>query len=101
MINLRPAAFFELEGFAHADLFQPDEPAWSALGQRLVDYLEGQRDWEIHIELTAGVHLLGDHISIAPGCRIDAPVSHIKCILSSYFLLFRHILTRKKFIHSQ
>ena len=71
MIDLRPAAFFELEGFAHVDLFQPDEPAWSALGQRLVDYLEGQRDWEIHIELPAGVHLLGDRIAIAPGCRIE------------------------------
>ena len=71
MMNLRPAAFFELEGLAHADLFQPDEPAWSALGQRLVEYLEGQRDWEIHIELPASVHLLGDRISIAPGCRIE------------------------------
>ena len=71
MMNLRPAAFFELDGFAHADLFQPDEPAWSALGQRLMDYLEGQRDWEIHVELPAGVHLLGDRISIAPGCRIE------------------------------
>jgi len=71
MMNLRPAAFFELEGFAHADLFQPDEPAWSALGQRLAEYLEGQRDWEIHIELPAGVHLLGDRISIAPDCRIE------------------------------
>ncbi len=71
MTDLRPAAFFELEGFAHADLLQPDEPAWSALGQRLVDYLEGWRDWEIQVELPAGVHLLGDRISIAPGCRIE------------------------------
>jgi NDP-sugar pyrophosphorylase family protein len=71
MMDLRPAAFFDLGGFAHADLFQPDEPAWSALGQRLMDYLEGQRDWEIHVELPAGVHLLGDRISIAPGCRIE------------------------------
>ena len=71
MIDLRPAVFFELEGFAHADLLEPDEPAWSALGQRLVDYLEGRRDWEIRVELPAGVHLLGDRIAIAPGCRIE------------------------------
>ncbi len=71
MIDLRPAAFFELEGFAHPDLLLPDEPVWSALGQRLVDYLEGRRDWEIHVELPAGVHLLGDRIAIAPGCRIE------------------------------
>ena len=71
MIDLRPAEFFELEGFAHADLLLPDEPVWSALGQRLVDYLEGRRDWEIHVDLPDGVHLLGDRISIAPGCRIE------------------------------
>jgi NDP-sugar pyrophosphorylase family protein len=71
MIDLRPAEFFDLEGFAHPDLLLPDEPVWSALGQRLVDYLEGRRDWEIHVELPAGVHLLGDRIAIAPGCRIE------------------------------
>ncbi len=71
MIDLRPAVFFELEDFAHADLLLPDEPVWSALGQRLVDYLEGRRDWEIRVELPAGVHLLGDRIAIAPGCRIE------------------------------
>lgn len=71
MMDMRPAAFFDLGGFAHADLLDPDEPAWSALGQRLVDYLEGQRAWEIHVDLPAGVHLLGDRILIAPGCRIE------------------------------
>ena len=71
MIDLHPAVFFELEGFAHADLLQPDEPVWSALGQRLVDYLECRHDWEIRVELPAGVHLLGDRIAIAPGCRIE------------------------------
>ena len=71
MMDMRPAAFFDLGGFAHADLMEPDEPAWSALGQRLADYLEDRSDWEIHVELPAGVHLLGDRISIAPGCRIE------------------------------
>ena len=71
MTDMRPAAFFDLGGFAHADLLDPDEPAWSALGQRLVDYLEGQRAWEIHVDLPAGVHLLGECISIAPGCQIE------------------------------
>ena len=71
MTDMRPAAFFDLGGFAHADLLDPDEPAWSALGQRLVDYLEGQSAWEIHVDLPAGVHLLGDRILIAPGCRIE------------------------------
>ena len=71
MMDMRPAAFFDLGGFAHADLMEPDEPAWSALGQRLADYLEDRSDWEIHVELPAGVHLLGNRISIAPGCRIE------------------------------
>jgi NDP-sugar pyrophosphorylase family protein len=71
MMDLRTAAFFDLEGFAHADLLEPDEPAWSALGQRLADYLEDRSDWEILVELPVGVHLLGERISIAPGCRIE------------------------------
>ena len=71
MMDMRPAAFFDLGSFAHADLLDPDEPAWSALGQRLVHYLEGQRAWKIQVDLPAGVHLLGECISIAPGCRIE------------------------------
>jgi len=71
MIDLRAAAFFDLAGFAHAELLDTDEPAWSALGRRLTDYLDGRREWEILIDLPPGVHLLGDRIAIAAGCRIE------------------------------
>jgi NDP-sugar pyrophosphorylase family protein len=71
MIDFRPAAFFDLDGFAHADLLDPAEPVWAGLGQRLVQYLEARRDWMIEIDLPAGVHLLGDRIAIAPGCVVE------------------------------
>ena len=71
MIDFRPAAFFDLEGFAHAELLAPEEPVWNALGKRLVEYLENRNDWKIEVDLHPGVHLLGDRIAIAPGCEIE------------------------------
>ena len=71
MMDLCPAAFFDLENFAHVEVLRPGEPAWSALGQRLAEYLEDRRDWEILVEIPAGVHLMGDRIAIAAGCRIE------------------------------
>ena len=71
MTDFRPKAFFDLDGFAHADLLDPLEPVWAGLGQRLIQYLDARRDWVIEIDLPAGVHLLGDRIAIAPGCVIE------------------------------
>jgi NDP-sugar pyrophosphorylase family protein len=71
VIDFFPASFFELEGFAHLDLLAPAEPVWSALGDRLASYIDSWQDWQIHSELPAGVHLLGDRIAIAPGCSVE------------------------------
>lgn len=71
MIDFSPAAFFDLDGFEHRELFADDEPVWAALGARLTAYLEAWSDWSIGCELHPGVHLLGDRISIAPDCRIE------------------------------
>jgi NDP-sugar pyrophosphorylase family protein len=71
MIDFRPAAFFDIDGFSHPDLLDPSEPVWAALGKRLSGYLESFSDWSINIDVPAGVHLLGDRISIAAGCSIE------------------------------
>ena len=71
MIDFRPTAFFDLDGFSHSILLDPAEPAWAALGKKLSGYLEAWTDWSINIDLPAGVHLLGDRIAIAPGCSIE------------------------------
>ena len=71
MIDFRPAAFFDLDGFAHPELLAPGEPVWNALGKRLVEYLENRDEWKIEVDLHPGVHLLGDRIAIAPGCEIE------------------------------
>ena len=71
MIDFRPAAFFDLDGFTHLDLLAAEEPVWTALGKKLSGYLESRTDWSINIDLPDGVHLLGDRISIASGCAIE------------------------------
>jgi NDP-sugar pyrophosphorylase family protein len=71
MIDFRPAAFFDLDGFAHSELLAPEEPVWNGLGKRLVEYLDNRDEWKIEVDLHPGVHLLGDRISIAPGCEIE------------------------------
>ena len=71
MTDFRPAEFFDLEDFSHAELLAGDGPVWSALGDNLVAYLESWEDWRIRVEVPVGVHLLGDKISIAPGCVLE------------------------------
>ena len=71
MIDFTPSAFFDLSDFPHRDLFADDEPVWSALGHRLATYLEAWTDWEIDCDLPAGVHLLGDRISMAADCKVE------------------------------
>jgi NDP-sugar pyrophosphorylase family protein len=71
MIDFRPAAFFDIDGFSHPDLLDLEAPAWTALGSRLSEYLGSWSDWSINIDVPAGVHLLGDRVAIAAGCSIE------------------------------
>jgi len=71
MTKLVAGEFFDLEGFEHIALLHADEPVWDALGDRLKTYLTERTDWQIEIDIAEGVHLLGDHIAIGPGCRIE------------------------------
>jgi NDP-sugar pyrophosphorylase family protein len=71
MIDFRASTFFDLGDFPHANLFAEDGPVWSALGDSLAAYLAAWDDWRIRVELPAGVHLLGNRISIAPGCVLE------------------------------
>jgi len=71
MIDFGASAFFNLDNFPHRGLFTDGEPVWTALGARLAAYLEAWPDWTIAGELPAGVHLLGEKISIAPGCSVE------------------------------
>jgi NDP-sugar pyrophosphorylase family protein len=71
MIDFRPTAFFDTDGFSHPDLLDLEMPVWSALGARLSEYLDCWPDWNINIDVPTGVHLLGDRIAIAAGCSIE------------------------------
>jgi NDP-sugar pyrophosphorylase family protein len=71
MTELAIRAFFDLDDFEHRRLLPPYEPAWSPLGDRLKSYLADWSDWSIEIEIPEGVHVIGDRISIGPGCRIE------------------------------
>ncbi len=69
--RLDPAGYFALEGWQHEQLFHDAETVWQVLGSTLKEYLAAWSDWRIEMDLHPGVHLLGEHISIAPGCRIE------------------------------
>jgi len=71
MTKLVAGEFFDLDGFEHLALLPADEPVWNALGDRLTTYLAEWADWRTEIELSDGVHVLGDQIAIGPGCRIE------------------------------
>lgn len=71
MIDFTPSAFFDLGSCAHAEIFEPSQPAWSALGRRLTEYLEDWTDWSIQIDLPSGVYVLGDRVHIAAGCTVE------------------------------
>ena len=74
MSELKTDLFFTTEGFRHASALAPDGPVWGALGENLKSYLSSWTDWSIQTDLREGVHLLGDKISIAPGCQIEPGV---------------------------
>ena len=71
MNELKSDLFFALDAFEHRPALPTDRPAWSALGDALKAYIESWSDWTVQGMLPQGVHLLGDHISIAPGCTIE------------------------------
>jgi NDP-sugar pyrophosphorylase family protein len=66
-----PAAFFDVDGFFLPELFDPEAPAWSALGRHLKGVLDARTDWEHASDIGPGVHLLGDRIAIGRGVRIE------------------------------
>jgi NDP-sugar pyrophosphorylase family protein len=71
MNHFDPCNFFDLGDWRHGDLIDATDHVWEALGDRLKAYLAGWDQWRIDIEIPAGVHLLGDRIAIAAGCRIE------------------------------
>ncbi len=68
---LNATEFFAPGDWEHAGVLAGEGPVWAALGPALAAYMEGWGRWEILAELPAGVHLLGERISIGPGCRIE------------------------------
>ncbi len=71
MTSFPPSEFFDLDGWRHAELFLPGGPVWSALGERIKAYLADWQDWSLAVTVPPGVHLLGEHIHIAAGCRLE------------------------------
>jgi len=66
-----PELFFDLEGWKFREVFAEGEPVFSALGERLKAFFNERSEWKIQSEIPAGVHLLGEKISIGPSCRIE------------------------------
>ncbi len=71
MSRFLPREYFALDDWRHADLFAADAPVWSVLGDRLKAYLAAWTDWSLATAVPEGVHLLGERIHIAAGCRIE------------------------------
>ena len=71
MSEFSPSAFFDLDDFVHAGLFNESAPVWATLGDTLKSYLEAWDRWTVDSEIPVGVHLLGDRIAVGAGCRIE------------------------------
>lgn len=71
MTSYGPSLYLDLVGWTHAALFDGVEAVWEVLGDRLKSYLAARTTWKIEVDLPAGVHLLGEQIHIAAGCRIE------------------------------
>jgi len=71
MNRLDATVFFDLADWAHRGLFPGGEGVWAALGPRLRAHVDAWPDWSVSIPIPPGVHLLGDRIFIAPGCRVE------------------------------
>ncbi len=70
-LDLSARVFFDLSGWNLSNSIPANAPAWSALGDALESFFESWDRWEILSELPTGVHILGDHVFIGPGCRIE------------------------------
>lgn len=66
-----PGSLFDLEGFAHRELFDGVEAAWEALGERLAAYIDERAEDRIEGEVEEGAFLKGK-VHLAPGARIEA-----------------------------
>ena len=66
-----PQSLFDLEGFAHADLFEGCGFAWDALGDRLRAYLDEHALERIEGVVEAGATVRGK-VWLAEGARIEA-----------------------------
>ena len=68
-MQLRPDAFFNLEGFAHRELFEGIDRVWEALG-RLDEYLGRRLIPGVHGHIHPGAWISGD-VYVAPGVVIE------------------------------
>lgn len=71
MTRLDATVFFDLADWPHQDLFLAGAGVWTALGARLRAHLDARTDWSVDSPIPDGVHLLGDRIAIAAGCRVE------------------------------
>ena len=71
-IDWSASSFFDLEGFAHAALFEGDLPVWTAL-KNVKQYLTHSLRRGIHpgALVMDGAILIGDDIQIGDGCVIE------------------------------
>ncbi len=67
---LRPEDFFELDNFAHRDLFADCEYVWEAL-QRLKTYIADVIRPGIHGTVMDGAYLIGDQIQLGKGAIVE------------------------------
>ncbi len=69
-MQLAPEAYFQLDGYAHRDLFAGVAYAWKVL-QRLDGYLGQRLKPGVHGEVHPGAWVEGD-VYIAPGAVVEA-----------------------------
>lgn len=68
--SFTPESLFDLEGFAHADLFEGVGAAWEALGDRLRDYLDARAEDRLEGVVEEGATVRGK-VWLAEGARIE------------------------------
>ncbi|MEZ6189166.1 MAG: hypothetical protein R3F62_29720 [Planctomycetota bacterium] len=67
----RPDALFDLDDFAHRDLFAGVTHAWEALGERLKRYIDEHVEHALLGEVEEGAHVFGP-VYLAEGAKIEA-----------------------------
>lgn len=66
-----PDVLFDLAAFEHRDLFAGVGPAWEALGERLLAYIDARATQALEGEVEEGAFVRGA-VLLAPGARIEA-----------------------------